>query len=181
MRSLAGTVKAAGRPYPELYRQHNEVCKKRKALRDEAKKKRREEYYDTMPKIEVDKQIDQLLNKQNKDLSDAEDDHEDWNPPIPICTTFDNSKYNVFRHSVSRTWQPEDTKATNPFNRSPNRSSSRDHVSYGNIPPSTTRPPSPALSADRREPFHSYTRCSPLHYQIRIGPHHRPKLSSGVL
>jgi seryl-tRNA synthetase len=99
MRSLAGIVKAAKKPYPKLYRQHNEVCKKRKALRDEAKKKSREEYYDTMPKIEVDKQIDQLLNKQNKDLSDAEDDHEDWNPPIPICTAFDNSKYNVFRHS----------------------------------------------------------------------------------
>jgi hypothetical protein len=81
MRSLAGTVKAAERPYPELYRQHNEVCKKltrvRKALRDKAKKKRREEYYDIMPKIEVNKQIDQLLNKQNKDLLDAEDDDED--------------------------------------------------------------------------------------------------------
>ena len=87
MRSLAGTVKAAEGPYPELYRQHNEVCRKltrvRKAFRDEAKKKRREEYYDTMPKNEVDKQIDQLLNKQNKDLSDAEDEDEDWNPPIP--------------------------------------------------------------------------------------------------
>lgn len=68
MRSLAGTVKAAERTYPELYRQHNEVRKKltrvRKALRDEAKKKRkREDYYDTMAKIEVDKQIGQLLNR----------------------------------------------------------------------------------------------------------------------
>jgi hypothetical protein len=66
MRSLAGTVKAAVELFPELYQQHEEVCKKltrvRKALRSEAKKKRREEYYDTMPVIEVDKQINQLLN-----------------------------------------------------------------------------------------------------------------------
>jgi uncharacterized protein YdcH (DUF465 family) len=42
MRSLARTIKAAERPYPELYRQHNEICKKltriKKALRDKAKK-----------------------------------------------------------------------------------------------------------------------------------------------
>lgn len=36
-----------------------------------------------MPVIEVDKQIDQLLNNQNKDLLDVEDEDEDWNPPIP--------------------------------------------------------------------------------------------------
>jgi hypothetical protein len=36
-----------------------------------------------MPKNEVNKQIDQLLNKQNKDLSDAENKNKDWNPPIP--------------------------------------------------------------------------------------------------
>jgi hypothetical protein len=87
MRSLAGTVKAAAESFPELYQQHEEVCKEltrvRKALRSEAKKKKREEYYDTMPVIEVDKQIDQLLNNQNKDLSDMEDEDEDWNPPIP--------------------------------------------------------------------------------------------------
>jgi hypothetical protein len=87
MRSLVGTVRAAEGTYPELYRQHNEVCKKltrvRKALRDETKEKRRKEYYDIMPKIEVDKQIDQFLNQQNKDLSDAESEDEDWNPPIP--------------------------------------------------------------------------------------------------
>jgi hypothetical protein len=34
-----------------------------------------------MSVIEVDKQIHQFLNNQDKDLSDAED--EDWNPPIP--------------------------------------------------------------------------------------------------
>jgi hypothetical protein len=81
MRSLTGTVKAAERTYPGLYQQHNEVCKKltrvRKALRQEAKTKRREEYYDTMPRIEVDKQIDQLLDKQDGNLSDTEDEDED--------------------------------------------------------------------------------------------------------
>ena len=34
-----------------------------------------------MSVIEVDKQINQFLNNQDKDLSDAED--EDWNSPIP--------------------------------------------------------------------------------------------------
>ena len=73
MQSLAGTVQAAAGLYPELYRKHDEVCKRltrvKKALRDEAKKKkgrrrrRREEYYDIVPKIEVDKQVDQLLDR----------------------------------------------------------------------------------------------------------------------
>jgi hypothetical protein len=58
MQPLAGAVQAAVGPYPELYRQHDEVCKRltrvRKVFRDEAKKKEEEkEYFDTMPKIEV--------------------------------------------------------------------------------------------------------------------------------
>jgi hypothetical protein len=87
IRSLARTVKAAEKSYPKLYRQHNEIYKKltrvKKALRNETKKKRREKYYDTMPKIEIDKQIDQFLNKQNEDLSNTEDKDKYWNPPIP--------------------------------------------------------------------------------------------------
>lgn len=43
----------------------------------------REEYYDTMPTIEVDKQIDQLVDNPDADLSDSEHMDEDQNPPIP--------------------------------------------------------------------------------------------------
>jgi hypothetical protein len=87
MRSLAGTIEAAQDQYPELYWKHDEVCKKlekvRRTLRQEAKQKMREEYYDTMPINEVDKQIDQLVDNPDADLSDSEDMDEDWNPPIP--------------------------------------------------------------------------------------------------
>jgi len=47
-------------------------------------RRRGEEYYDTMPVIEVDKQIDQLLNNQNKDLSDVEDEDELESSHSPI-------------------------------------------------------------------------------------------------
>ena len=36
-----------------------------------------------MPKIEVDKQVDQLLDRQDQDLLDAEGADEGWNPAIP--------------------------------------------------------------------------------------------------
>jgi predicted transcriptional regulator len=75
MRSLAGTIEAAQDQYPELYWKHDEVCKKlekvRRTLRQEAKQKMREEYYDTMPINEVDKQIDQLVDNPDADLSDS--------------------------------------------------------------------------------------------------------------
>jgi hypothetical protein len=43
----------------------------------------REEYHDTMPTIEVYKQIDQLVDNPGADLSDSEHMDEDQNPPIP--------------------------------------------------------------------------------------------------
>jgi len=43
----------------------------------------REEYYDTIPTIEVDKQIDQLVDNLDADMSDSEHMDEDQNPPIP--------------------------------------------------------------------------------------------------
>jgi hypothetical protein len=87
IRSLAGTIEAAQELYPELHLQHAKVIKRlhkeRKALRKKAKEEMKEEYHDTMPTIEVDKQIDQLLDNPDADLSDLDDDDEDWNPPIP--------------------------------------------------------------------------------------------------
>jgi len=43
----------------------------------------REEYYDTMSTIEVDKQIDQLVDNLNADLSGSGHMDEGQNPPIP--------------------------------------------------------------------------------------------------
>jgi hypothetical protein len=43
----------------------------------------REEYYDTIPTIQVDKQIDQLVDNPDADLSDSEYMDEDQNLPIP--------------------------------------------------------------------------------------------------
>jgi hypothetical protein len=41
----------------------------------------REDYFDTMPGVEIDKQIDQLLGESSN--IDAADTPEEWNPPIP--------------------------------------------------------------------------------------------------
>jgi hypothetical protein len=44
----------------------------------------REDYFDTMPGVEIDKQIDQLLGESsNIDSADASKISEEWNPPIP--------------------------------------------------------------------------------------------------
>jgi len=85
MRSLAGTVEAAKDLYPEVYQQYQEVCnmqqKVRRTLRQTTKQRIREEYYNTMPTAEVDKQIDQLLSNPDGYRSDSEE--EDVIPPIP--------------------------------------------------------------------------------------------------
>jgi hypothetical protein len=54
----------------------------RKILRDETKKGR-EECYNSMPKIEVNKHITRLLDGHDHDLSGAGSASEDWNPGIP--------------------------------------------------------------------------------------------------
>jgi len=81
---------------------------------------------------------------------------------------FDNSKYNVLQHSGYQVALSvgHGSLGHEPFNRSPNHSSNRDHVSYGNIPQSTTRPPAPALSANRGGAIPYYTRCNLLYYRI---------------
>lgn len=53
----------------------------RRTLRQDAKERMREEYYDNMPTIEVDKQIDQLLDNPDGG-PDSEEEIEDWNPPV---------------------------------------------------------------------------------------------------
>ena len=55
--------------------------KVRRTLRQTTKQRIREEYYNTMPTAEVDKQIDQLLSNPDGYRSDSEE--EDVIPPIP--------------------------------------------------------------------------------------------------
>jgi hypothetical protein len=89
MRSLAGTVKAAKNLYPELYQQHDKVCKNlqsvRKKLRTDAKAKMKDTYWNNMPVIEVDKQIKMLQQgKLDEEYSDTnDDDNEELDPPPP--------------------------------------------------------------------------------------------------
>jgi hypothetical protein len=84
-RNLYGTLKKAGHADPDPYRAHEAVVKElarvRAVYRREEKVKFREDYFDTMPGVEIDKQIDQLLGK-SPDI-DSEDVIEEWNPPIP--------------------------------------------------------------------------------------------------
>jgi len=85
MRSLAGTVEAAKDLYPEVYQQREEVRKMqqkvRRTLRQTTKQRIREEYYNSMPTAEVNKQIDQLLSNPDEYQSDSEE--EDVIPLIP--------------------------------------------------------------------------------------------------
>ena len=85
IRALYGTLKKAEHADPDRYRAHEAVVKElarvRAVYRREKKVEFREDYFDTMPGVEIDKQIDQLLGK-SPDI-DSEDVVEEWNPPIP--------------------------------------------------------------------------------------------------
>ena len=85
MRALYGTLKKAKHADPDRYRQHEafvkELTRVRTIHRRERKVEFREDYFDTMPGAEIDKQIDQLLGK-SPDI-DSADITEEWNPPIP--------------------------------------------------------------------------------------------------
>jgi len=85
IRALYGTLKKAKHTDPDRYQAHEAVVKElarvRAVHRREKKVEFREDYFDTMPGVEIDKQIDQLLGK-SPDI-DSEDVVEEWNPPIP--------------------------------------------------------------------------------------------------
>ena len=85
IRTLYGTLKKAERADPERYLAHEalvkELARVRAVYRREKKVEFREDYFDTMPSVEIDKQIDQLLG--NSTNTDSEDVKEEWNPPIP--------------------------------------------------------------------------------------------------
>jgi hypothetical protein len=86
MRALYGMVKMAKHADPDRYREHETVVKElarvRAIHRREKKAEFRQDYFETMPVAEIDKQIDQLLRK-SPDIHSVEDVTEEWNPPIP--------------------------------------------------------------------------------------------------
>jgi hypothetical protein len=85
IRALHGTLKKAKYADPDRYREHEAVVREltrvRAVYRREKKVEFREDYFDTMPGVEIDKQIDQLLEK-SPDI-DSADVTEEWNPPTP--------------------------------------------------------------------------------------------------
>jgi hypothetical protein len=85
IRTLYGTLKKAKHADPDRYREHETVVKElarvRAIHRRERKAEFRQDYFETMPVEEIDKQIDQLLG-ESPDIH-SEDVTEEWNPPIP--------------------------------------------------------------------------------------------------
>jgi hypothetical protein len=59
-----------------------ELTRVRAVYRREKKVESREDYFDSMPGVEIDKQIDQLLGKTGDSDSPGEIT-EEWTPPIP--------------------------------------------------------------------------------------------------
>lgn len=89
MRSLAGTVKKAQKPFPHLYERHEEVKKElsqlRKTMTRSTQETARKTYFHDAPVIEVSKQIKRLLGPSVEGDGDAADSSEedDWELPIP--------------------------------------------------------------------------------------------------
>jgi hypothetical protein len=85
MRALYGTLKKAKHADPDRYREHETVVKElvrvRAVCRRERKAEFRQDYFETMPVAEIDKQIDQLLG-ESRDIYSA-DATEEWNPSVP--------------------------------------------------------------------------------------------------
>jgi hypothetical protein len=62
-----------------------ELTEVRAIHRREARANAKEDYHDTMPTMELAKQISRLKQKPECDQSDGENDKdEEWTPPIPI-------------------------------------------------------------------------------------------------
>lgn len=87
MRSAHGSVEEAQRVESDLSEGHRQICRElertRRILRRQEKTTARAQYYDTMPTLELEKQVKPLRENPNADLSDDEDEDETGPPPIP--------------------------------------------------------------------------------------------------
>ena len=84
--ALYGTIKKAKSLDPDRFQEHEaavkELVRVRAIHRREKKIEFREDYFDTMPGIEIDKQIDQLLG-ETADTNSSDESAEEWMPPVP--------------------------------------------------------------------------------------------------
>lgn len=87
MRSLAGTVKNARKPFPHLYQRHEnikkEIAKLRKRLATDTRETARKNHFQNAPVLEVDRQIKQLLGQCDEVPDDENSDDEGWELPTP--------------------------------------------------------------------------------------------------
>jgi Protein of unknown function (DUF3435) len=86
MRGLYGTVKKAKILDPDRYKAQEVVVREltriRAIHRREKMVKVRDDYFESMPSIEIDKQIDQLLG-ETADTDSSDESTEEWMPPVP--------------------------------------------------------------------------------------------------
>jgi hypothetical protein len=86
MRALYGTLKKAKGLDPDRFKEHEvvvrELTRVRSVHRREKKVEYREGYFETMPGVEIDKQIDQLLG-ETADTDSSDESTEEWMPPVP--------------------------------------------------------------------------------------------------
>ncbi|CAG8128817.1 unnamed protein product [Penicillium nalgiovense] len=97
MRSLAGTVKNAEKPFPHLYQRHKavdrEMTKLRKTLATDTRETARKDYFRNAPVVEVDRQIKQLLGDPDTESCDADSsDDETWELPTPTYVFLERAR-----------------------------------------------------------------------------------------
>ena len=82
VRALHGTVKKAEHAEPDRFREHESILKELARVqlvrRRERKVELREDYFDRMPGVEIDDQIDQLLG-EGPDADSQNEGAEEWN------------------------------------------------------------------------------------------------------
>lgn len=70
----------------EIHQRHSElgkaIARRRRELRRKGKHQVRKAYFDDMPVVEIDKQIDAMMGVESGDL-DAVEFEDDWTPPVP--------------------------------------------------------------------------------------------------
>jgi hypothetical protein len=95
IRALYGTIKKAKSLDPGRFQEHEaavkELVRVRAIHRREKKIEFREEYFETMPGIEIDKQIDQLLG-ETADTNSPDELTEECMPPVPKYPFIERSR-----------------------------------------------------------------------------------------
>jgi hypothetical protein len=95
IRALYGTIKKAKSLDPDRFQEHEaavkELVRVRVIHRREKKIEFREDYFETMPGIEIDKQIDQLLG-ETADTNSSDESTEECMPPVPKYPFIERSR-----------------------------------------------------------------------------------------